>query len=188
VARIGRPGLPSDRRQEVWERWKAGGSISEISRTVGSPPGSIFSMLLPFGGTYQPPQRRRRGTLTLAEREEISRGLAAGESYRAIARRLGRSPSTITHQVAKNKGPRRYRAVDADDRAWRRARRPKACLLAQRPELRTVVAAKLAEDWSPEQIAGWLAKDYPSDPLMRVSHETTLLCLSSGNLGGCRGH
>jgi IS30 family transposase len=83
-------------------------------------------------------------------------------------------------EVAKNKGQRRYRAVDADDRVWRRSRRPKTCLLAQRPELRAVVAAKLAEDWSPEQIAGWLAKKCPNDPLMRVSHETrsTSRCLS----------
>jgi IS30 family transposase len=172
VVKIGRPGLPSDRRQEVWERWKAGDSISEISRAVGSPPGSIFSILLPFGGIYQPAQRRRPGTLTIAEREEISRGLAAGESSRCIARRLGRSASTITREVAKNKGPRRYRAVDADDRAWRRARRPKTCLLAQRPQLREVVAAKLAEDWSPDQIARWLAKRYEPGSLMRVSHET----------------
>ncbi len=172
MVKIGRPGLPSDRRQEVWERWKAGDSISEISRVVGSPPGSIFSILLPFGGIYQPPQRRRPGALTVVEREEISRGLAVGESYRGIGRRLGRSASTITREVAKNKGPRRYRAVDADDRAWRRARRPKTCLLAQRPELRTLVAAKLTLDWSPEQISGWLGKQYPPGSPMRVSHET----------------
>jgi len=127
---------------------------------------------LPFGGVYQPPQRRRPGALTLVEREEVSGGLAAGESYRWIARRLGRSPSTITGEVAKNKGPGRYRAVDADDRAWRRARRPKTCLLAQRPELRALVAAKLAQDWSPEQVSGWLAKHHPPGSPMRVSHET----------------
>lgn len=149
-----------------------GRSISEIAAEVGSPPGSIFSILEPHGGIYRPPQRRRAGTLTLSEREEISRGLAAGESCRAIARRLGRSPSTITREIAKNKGSIRYRAVDADDRAWRRARRPKVCLLAQRPELRQFVADKLADDWSPEQIAGWLAKHHPVGSEMRVSHET----------------
>jgi IS30 family transposase len=94
--------------------------------------------------------------LTLQEREEISRGLAAGESFRSIAKRLGRSPSTITREVAKNKGLRRYRAVDADDRAWRRARRPKPCKLALDPALRDYVTARLREDWSPEQIAGAL--------------------------------
>lgn len=164
--------MASDRRQQVWDMWKAGGSISEISRVVGSPPGSIFSILLPFGGFYQAPKRRRPGTLTLAEREEISRGLACGESYRAIGRRLGRSPSTISREVAKNKGANRYRAVDADDRAWRRARRPQKCKLARNPVLRTYVAARLREDWSPEQIAGTLKKRYPAGSRMLVSHET----------------
>jgi transposase, IS30 family len=172
VAKIGRPGLPSERRQQVWERWRAGDSISAISREVGSPPGSIFSILLPFGGIYQAPQRRRPGALSLAEREEISRGLAAGESYRGIGRRLGRPASTISREVAKNNGPRRYRAIDADDRAWRRARRPKRCLLAQRPRLGNLVAEKLEQDWSPEQISGWLAKHHPVGSELRVSHET----------------
>jgi IS30 family transposase len=172
MAKIGRPGLPSDRRQEVWERWRAGDSISEIAKAVGSPPGSIFSILLPFGGIYQAPQTRRHGSLTLAEREEISRGLAIGESFRLIGRRLGRPASTITREVARNKGARSYRAVDADDRAWRRARRPKTCLLTQRPKLRDVVAAKLELNWSPEQISGWLAKLHPPGSEMRVSHET----------------
>ena len=88
----------------MWQRWKAADSISEISRAMGSPPGSIFSILLPFGGIYQTPQRRRPGALSLAEREEISRGLAAGHSYRGIGRRLGRPASTISPEVAKNKG------------------------------------------------------------------------------------
>jgi IS30 family transposase len=172
MAKIGRPGLPSERRQLVWEMWKAGSSISEISRTVGSPPGSVFSILLPYGGIYQPPQRRRPGCLTLAEREEISRGLAARQSYRQIARRLGRSASTISREVVRNKGRARYRAVDADDRAWRRARRPQRCKLAKNPVLRGYVAARLQEDWSPDQIAGVLAKRHPPGSGMRVSHET----------------
>ena len=172
MAKIGRPGLPSDRRQQVWEMWKAGGSISEIAREVGSPPGSIFSILLPYGGIYQAPQRRRPGCLSGSDREEISRGLATGESYRSIGRRLGRPAATISREVAKNGGPRRYRALDAEDRAWRRARRPKTCLLATRPALRQVVADKLEQDWSPEQISGWLVKHHPACSEMRVSHET----------------
>ncbi|MCA1695419.1 MAG: helix-turn-helix domain-containing protein [Actinobacteria bacterium] len=179
MAKIGRPGLPSEQRQRVWEMWRVGHSISDIAREVGSPPGSIFSILLPFGGIYQAPQRRRPGCLTLSDREEISRGLAVGESYRSIGVRLGRRASTGSREVARNKGRTRYRAVDAEDRAWRRARRPKTCLLARRPQLRAFVAAKLAEDWSPDQIAGHLAKQYPVDSVMRVSHEATLLCLSS---------
>ncbi len=171
MAKIGRPGLPSEKRQLVWEMWRTGSSLSEISRTVGSPPGSIYSILLPYGGFYQPPQRRRPGTLSVTEREEISRGLARGESFRAIARRLGRSPSTISREVAKNKGVRRYRAVDADDRAWRRARRPKPCKLALHPVLRNYVAARLREDWSPEQIAATLRRR-PFECGSRVSAET----------------
>lgn len=185
MAKIGRPGLPSEKRQQVWEMWKLGRSLSEISRTVGSPPGSIFSILLPHGGFYQAPQKRRAGTLTLAEREEISRGLAAGESARLIGRRLGRAPSTITREVAKNKGRRRYRAVDADDRAWRRARRPQPCKLARDPALRDYVAARLAQDWSPEQIAGVLRRQHPAGSSMRVSTETiykTLFVQSRGVL------
>lgn len=102
MAKIGRPGLPSEKRQRVWEIWRTGNSLSEISRTVGSPPGSIYSILLPYGGFCQPPQKRRPGALSVAEPEEISRGLAAGESFRAIARRLGRAPSTMRREVAKN--------------------------------------------------------------------------------------
>ena len=172
MAKIGRPGLPSDRRQQVWEMWKAGSSISEVARAVGSPPGSVFSILLPFGGIYQAPKRRRSDALSQTEREEISRGLARGETYRGIGRSLSRAASTISREVARNGGRGRYRAVDADDRTWRRARRPKVCLLAQRPALRSFVAERLADDWSPEQISGWLAKHHPPDSMMRVSHET----------------
>lgn len=172
MAKIGRPGLPSEQRQQVWERWKAGDSISDISRLVGSPPGSIFSILLPYGGIYQAPQRRRGGCLTLADREEISRGLAADESLRAIGRRLDRSASTISREVKANKGRLRYRAVDADDRAWRRAKRPKKCKLAKHPVPRGYVAGRLREDWSPEQIAGVLKNKYPAGSRMRISHET----------------
>jgi transposase, IS30 family len=118
------------------------------------------------------PRRRRPGSLTLAEREEISRGLACGDSLRQIARCLGRAPSTVSREIARNKGLRRYRAVDADDRAWRQARRPKLCLLATKPALRQYVADRLAEDWSPEQIAGVLRKHEPAGPGVCVSHET----------------
>lgn len=172
MAKIGRPGLPSDKRQQVWELRKQGKSISEIARTIGSPAGSIFSIFLPLGGYYQAPQRRRTTALTLLEREEISRGLAAQESCRAIGRRLGRPASTITREIARNRGGGRYRAVDADDRTWRRARRPKTCHLAAHPALRDYVAARLQDDWSPEQIAGVLKKQHPEESAMRASHET----------------
>ncbi len=185
MAKIGRPGLPSDKRQQVWERWKAGDSLSVIAEAVGSTAGSIFSILLPFGGIYQAPQRRRSTALSLADREEISRGVAAKESLRSIGRRLGRPASTISRELTRNRGVARYRAVDADDRAWRRAKRPKPCLLAQRPVLAAFVADRLREDWSPEQIAGTLKKQSPDGSAMRVSHETiykTLFLESRGVL------
>ena len=185
MANIGRPGLPSEKRQQVWEMWKAGDSMSVIAEAVGSPAGSIFSILLPCGGIYQAPQRRRATALSIADREDISRGVAAQESLRAIGRRLGRPASTISRELARNRGVATYRAVDADDRAWRRAKRPKPCLLAQRPVLASFVADRLREDWSPEPIAGTLKKQYPDGSAMRVSHETidkTLFVESRGVL------
>jgi IS30 family transposase len=152
--------------------WSQGSSFSEISRAIGYPPGSVFSVVQQTGG-YVPAARRRRGChLSSVEREEISRGLARGDSIRAIARGLGRAPSTISREIARNNGPRKYRAIEADDRAWRRARRPKPCLLARQPALRDYVAGRLAADWSPEQIAGVLAKEQPVGEGVTVSHET----------------
>jgi len=115
--------------------------------------------------------------LSLTEREEISRGLAGGESIRAIARRLARSPSTVSREVAANGGRRRYRACGADKAAVRRARRPKRSKLASCDRLRTVVEAKLELRWSPQQISGWLVEEFPDDPEMRVSHETIYVSL-----------
>jgi IS30 family transposase len=117
--------------------------------------------------------------LSLAEREEISRGLASGDSMRAIATRLGRATSTVSREVNRNGGRKDYRATVAEERAWHGARRPKRCLLAMNDLLRDVLANKLKEDCSPEQISGWLKRRYPDDEAMRVSHETiyrTLVC------------
>ena len=120
---------------------------------------------------------RSRLRLSLREREEISRGLAAGESRRSIARRLGRSPSTIAREVTRNGEARRYRACTADRAAFARARRPKVAKLAACPRLRAVVESKLEVRWSPQQISGWLVGEFPDDPEMRVSHETIYLSL-----------
>jgi IS30 family transposase len=122
-------------------------------------------------------RRRSRLALTLVEREEISRGVAAGESARAIAARLGRSPSTVTRELNRHHGRRGYRAGEADQRTWESARRPQLCKLARQPALRELVAGKLEQDWSPEQIAGWLKARFPLDQTMRVSHETIYLTL-----------
>lgn len=172
MAKMGRPGMTDEKRALLWRMWADGKSFSEISVVVGHPPGSIFTVVKQTGGYVPAVRKRRDGHLTAAEREEISRGLARGASIRAIALALGRAPSTVTREVSRNKGPKHYRAVDADDRAWRRARRPKRCLLALRPALRDYVAGKLSEDWSPEQIAGTLAKDCPLGAGVAVSHET----------------
>ncbi|MGH3308890.1 MAG: IS30 family transposase, partial [Nocardioides sp.] len=123
------------------------------------------------------PPKRSPLRLCLAEREEISRGLAGGESLRSIARRLGRAPSTVSREVVAHGGARRYRACVADRRAVRGMRRPKVAKLAQCDRLRAVVEAKLELRWSPQQISGWLVLAFPDDPEMRVSHETIYLSL-----------
>lgn len=159
-------------KKELWERWRAGESISDIARALRKAPGSIHGMIEATGG-ISPPERRRRGcALTLAEREEISRGLAVGESLRAIASRLARSASTVCREVNRNGGRNRYRATKADERAWERARRPKRCLLCVNDRLRGLVAEKLKADWSPEQISGWLKREYAEGEQMYISHET----------------
>jgi IS30 family transposase len=172
LAQLGRPGLSAAQKRELWQRWKSGQSLSEIGRALGKHAGSIYGVVKANGGFVPAEHRRRASSLTLAEREEISRGLAGQESFRAVAARLGRHPSTISREVARHGGRKKYRAARADERAWANARRPQLCLLARDPRLQRVVATKLAEDWSPQQISGWLAAQYPDDEAMRVSPET----------------
>jgi IS30 family transposase len=164
-------------RTELWRRWRRGETLSTIARALDRVPGMIFNTLVQSGGLAPRPRRRSPLALTTTEREEISRRIARGESLRAIGRRLGRAPSTISRELRRNGGRRWYRATSADRRAWRRARRPKRCRLATQTRLRQVVAAKLAANWSPQQIAGWLRETFPSDPDMQVSHETIYLSL-----------
>jgi IS30 family transposase len=160
------------KRALLWRMWADGRSFSQISVAVGHPPGSIFTIVKQTGGYVPAARKRRDNHLRLAEREEVSRGLARGDSIRKIARSIGRAPSTVSREVARNRGAKHFRAIDADDRAWRRARRPKACLLAGDPELRDYVADRLSQDWSPGQIAGTLAKHQPLGAGVTVSHET----------------
>ena len=164
-------------RRELWERWKRGESVSDVGRALDRAPSSIHGAIRVYGGV--PPRERRRSRLVLsaAEREEISRGVAAGESARRIAVRLGRASSTIARELGRNGGRRGYRAADADQEAWERAQRPQHCKLARDRVLAGVVATKLEQDWSPQQIAGWLKLEYPEDETMRVSHETIYLTL-----------
>jgi IS30 family transposase len=172
MTRLGRPGLSDDQKAEVWKRWHSGESLSDIGRALCKHPASIFGVLRLFGG-FQPAQRNRRASsLSLHEREVISRGLASGHTMRRIACNLDRSPSTVSREVSRNGGVRQYRAANADDKAWDRARRPKLCALALNGKLRHIIAFKLAMEWSPEQISGWLPVAFPDDESMRVSHET----------------
>ena len=157
---------------EVWDRWQRGDGLKVIGRVFGKTSSAIFAHLKPHGGIRPAPRRRSRRMLSLDEREEISRGMAAGVSLRCVARRLGRAPSTISRELKRNGGHRGYRAAAADKRAWKQALRPKLCKLARHEELRQLVAARLSENWSPEQIAGWLKHTYPDDEDYRVSHET----------------
>jgi IS30 family transposase len=164
-------------RRELWDRWKRGESISDIGRALDRAPGTIHCTIRQHGGVVPPERRRSRLALTVCEREEISRGVAAGESGRRVAARLGRSPSTVTREIARHGGRRRYRAAEADKRARERGRRPQVCKLARHSALSRLVAGKLREDWSPEQIPGWLKARFPHDQTMRVSHETIYLTL-----------
>ena len=157
---------------EVWDRWQRGEGLNLIGRVFGRSSGAIFEHLRPHGGIRPVPRRRSRRMLSIDEREEISRGVAAGVSLRSIARSLGRAPSTVSRELGRNGGLRRYRAAAADKNAWDRALRPKLCKLSRHEELRQLVAAKLSENWSPEQIAGWLKHTYPGDEAHQVSHET----------------
>jgi IS30 family transposase len=165
-------GLDSEQRAELWRRWREGQSFSEIARALQKVPGSVFGFLRATGGIAPAPRRRSAKALSAAEREELSRGLSAGESLRSIARQIGRAPSTVSREIKRNGGSSTYRAAAAEVRAWQEATRPKPCKLAQYPRLRALVAGRLSEDWSPEQIAGWLALEHPEDPNMNVSHET----------------
>ena len=156
----------------MWDRWEKGESLHSIARLFGRHHSAIQGILSRTGGIRPPQRRRSHRALTLAEREEISRGVIAGQSLRSIAALLGRAPSTVSREVNRNGGRRRYRANGADQAAWDRAHRPKTCKLAQNCALARIVASKLQLQWPPRQIAGWLKRSYPSDENYQVSHET----------------
>lgn len=159
-------------KAEIWDRWQRGESLNSIGRLFDRPSSSIFNMLAPTGGIRPSARQRSRLALTLEEREEISRGIASDLSLRAIAARLGRSASTISREISRNGGYAGYRATQADPAAWERAGRPKRCKLAGNRLLSRTVAEKLRLQWSPQQIAGWLKREYPQDESCQVSHET----------------
>ena len=156
----------------MWERWKEGWTLHQIAQLFNRAHTSVQNILSRTGGIRPPLRRRCPRSLTLAEREEISRGLAEGRSVRSVALQLGRAPSTVSREIKRNGGSSDYRATEADDAAWDRALRPKLCKLVEDRDLARVVTDKLRLLWSPEQIAGWLKHTYPSDETWHVSHET----------------
>jgi len=160
------------KHRELWRRWRAGEAYSEIGRALGCSRAVAHYTVMARGGFPPHPRLRREGTLDLVEREDISRGLAQGHSLRQIARTLGRAPSTISREIARNGGQRRYRAFRAYMTALQRALRPKECLLSRHERLRQVVSERLQQHWSPEQISGWLVREFANDKSMRVSPET----------------
>ncbi len=159
-------------KSEVWDRWQSGESMSSIGRHFNRASSSVFPHLAQFGGIRPAELTRSRFALSLIEREAISRGLVAKQSFRLIAQNLNRSPSTISREVYRNGGRQAYRATRSDQRAWDCATRPKLCKLSFNEPLCQLIARKLRRKWSPQQIAGWLKHRYPDEEQNRVSHET----------------
>ena len=156
----------------LWSRWQKGETSVQISADLGCDRETITWHVERAGGLRPRARRRAARHLTLAEREEISRGLVANDGVRALARRLGRAPSTISRELERRGGAAGYRAAAAEAEAWAAGRRPKRTKLARTPRLRRVVERRLRADWSPQQITAWLQHTYPDDLTMQVSHET----------------
>jgi IS30 family transposase len=172
MAKIETRGLSAAQKSELWQRWKKGHSLSEIGRALGKHAGSISGFLSKTGGIAPAVRQRSSCSLTLSEREDISRGISAGQSFRSIADQIRRSVSTVSREVKRNGGREAYRATSADQRAWNLATRPKQCRLATNTKLQAIVAEKLQLDWAPQQIAGWLKHQFPQNTDMQISHET----------------
>lgn len=161
-----------EQQSDIWQRWKQGDSLSDIGRAISKNPGSIHHLIAFHGGIGPKPRKRRKKSLTLDEREEISRALAANLSVRQIALKLKRPASTVCREINRHGGKKAYRAHQADKQAWENARRPKPCHLAKNNVLKDIVGEKITIKWSPEQISAWLKQMYPTDKSMWASHET----------------
>ncbi len=175
----------SEQKKLIWDRYKQGYSLHDIGRLFDRYHSSIMKTIYATGGYRPADPIRNPSCLSLSEREEISRGLAEKLSMREIARRLDRSPSTVSREINRNGGLNKYRANKADKEAWEKAKRPKLCKLAGSRKLCAIIALKLKRSWSPQQISGWLKRIYPGNSDMHVSHETiykTLFVQSRGAL------
>ena len=162
----------AEERTQIWDRWQRGDSLRDIARSLDRYHPAVRGVIAREGGIRPRPRSRAPTALTLPEREEISRGLAVGQSIRSIASSLQRPPSTISREIKRNGGALCYRASVADHAAWERALRPKPCKLVQNRPLAQLVARQLKLLWSPRQISGWLKRQYPDDERYQVSHET----------------
>ena len=172
MVRTGRPGFSDFEQAEIWRGWKSGRTLRSIGRSLGRSDMHVRNLVSASGGFVPPPRRRSSRVLSRREREEISRGIAAGDSMRTIAAALERSPSTVSREIARHGGREVYRADAADRAAWNLSRRAKPCRLATHGRLRRAVVKKLRRQWSPEQISGWLKEEYPDVLDMQISHET----------------
>lgn len=160
-----------EQRNLMWDRWQKGDSMHAIARLFDRGHSSVQRIFSDAGGIRPRQRSRSRLALTLSEREEISRGVVSGCSIRSIAELLGRAPSTVSRELSRNGGRQDYRANKAELAAWDRAHRRKICKLVENRALGHIVAKKLEQRWSPEQIAGWLKKTYAEDENYQVSHE-----------------
>ncbi len=172
MARIRRPGFSDFEKEEIWRGWKSGKTLRSIGRGLGRRSSHVRMLVAANGGFIPAARRRSTRVLSRVEREEISRGIAAGHSMRTSASSLERAPSTVSREIARHGGREAYRAVAADRAAWKCARRAKPSRLASHGQLRAAVVKKLRLQWSPEQISGWLKQEYPGVLDMQISHET----------------
>lgn len=167
-----RVNFTAQERLQLWARWRKGESLSEIGRALERHAATVYSVLLPHGGYTPRAKIRSARHLSLSEREYIFQGVTLGHSFRQMAEKLDRSPSTISREVDRNGGRQAYRVTLAEARANTCGLRPKSCWLTHHARLRQQVAAKLQQNWSPEQISGYLKLTYPDDKTLQISHET----------------
>lgn len=156
----------------MWDRWQKAESLGSIAKLFDRHHSSVAGIIGEYGGIRPASCHRSSRCLSLAERQEISRGIMEGNSIRFIASTLKRAPSTVSREIKRNGGQFQYRANQADKNAWDLAHRPKACKLVKNRSLARIVANKLQQEWSPEQVAGWLKYSFPDDEKNQVSHET----------------
>lgn len=165
-------GFSYEQQAVIWVKWTQGDSLSDIGRALRKAPGCIHRLIAFHGGIRPAIKTRSKANLTLTEREEISRGIAASKSIRAIAAHLNRAPSTVSREISRNGGIGNYRATAADKKAYKNAARPKPNRLDQHTDLKDIIIEKLQLKWSPAQISGWLKQTYSNETAMQISHET----------------